>query len=35
ENVVAAEANGFVGHHFAGHDRLVTHLAALGLLNSP
>lgn len=35
ENVVAAEANGFVGHHFAGHDRLAAHLAALGLLNSP
>ncbi len=35
ENVEAAAANGFVGHHFAGHDRLAVHLADLGLLKNP
>lgn len=32
ENIVAAAANGFVGHHFSGADRLEGELLRLGLL---
>jgi 2-haloacid dehalogenase len=32
DNVVAAQANGFVGHVFAGHDALAAELMRLGLL---
>lgn len=32
ENVAAAQANGFVGHHFANAERLAAELAGLGLL---
>jgi 2-haloacid dehalogenase len=32
ENVAAAEANGFVGHHFANAEGLAAELARLGLL---
>ena len=32
ENIVAGEANGFVGHLFDGADGLVARLSALGLL---
>lgn len=32
ENVAAAVASGFAGHHFTGHDALAADLAALGLL---
>lgn len=33
DNVTAAQANGFVGHHFTGRDALATALAQLGLLD--
>lgn len=33
ENVIAAEANGFVTHHFSGHDALVADLRHHGLLD--
>lgn len=32
DNVAAAAANGFLGHHFTGHDALAAELARLGLL---
>ena len=32
ENVAAAQANGFAGHHFSGHEPLAAELARLGLL---
>ena len=33
DNVAGAVANGFVGHHFAGHDGLAAELVRLGLLD--